>query len=176
MIPGAVSLTRTGSSWLYNTNVDPLAEAGTPSDTEWAFGTLNNYASLPYQSFDSFRAQGHLSQVLLDGGPMVMHLMNEDIYLTVTFTNWPQGGGFFSYNRSTPAAVVAPPILSAPGVSNNQFSFNYSATPGLRYDVESSSNLFNWTPLVTNVAAGNTVFFTNAISGTPGFYRVGRLP
>src|SRR5579884_2729605 len=51
IVPGAVSLTRYIDNWLYNTNVDPCAAcvAGSPSDTEWAFGSLSDYASLTYQ-------------------------------------------------------------------------------------------------------------------------------
>jgi hypothetical protein len=202
---------------------------------------------------------------------MVVHLINQDIYLSLIFTSWPpSAGGGFGYDRSTPAAVVAPsptvnitsptnnttlaapanvtviasasvsgggavtnvtffegntllgsrpnppftlttnnlgagpyaftavataagisatstvvnvsvvsPVattLAAPAAANNQFSFNFSANPGLRYVVESSSNLLNWTPVVTNVAAGSPVLFTNTILPGGSFYRVGRLP
>jgi hypothetical protein len=271
LVPGAVSLSRNFSHWLFNTNTDHLgASTGTPSDTEWAFGALTNFASLSYKSFALFR-NGNLSGVLVGvpPKPMVVHLINENIYLSVTFTAWPQGGGFFAYTRSTPAAVITPspvvtvtdpasgatfaapadvaiaagatvsggtvtnvaffgngsllgsrqsapfsitasnlsagsfvlksvataggisttssvvnisvvtPVitsLSASAAVNNQFSFGYSANPGLRYVVESSSNLFNWTPLVTNVATGDPAFFTNGISEGANFYRVGRLP
>jgi len=274
LVPGSVSLTRNGNHGLYNTNVD-LSGASpglpTPSDTEWAFGDLNDFATLTYQSFDSFR-NTDLSGVLLNGGPMVCHLINEGIYLSVQFTAWPHGGGLIAYTRSTPAVVVTPPtpsvtitnpadgavfaspanvtvsanatvssgtvtnvllfgnatllgskqtapftitangltngpyalkaVATAAGISatssvvnisvvtpattslsavpatvaNNQFSFSYSATPGLRYEVDISSNLFNWTPLATNVATGNLVFFTNNIAGNGNFYRVGRMP
>ena len=271
LVPGAVSLARNGNHWLYNTNLDPFAEPGTPTDTEWSFGDLSDYASLTYQSFDSFRDFDLSARLVTDPpSPMVCHLTNEDIYLSVTFSAWPQGGGLIAYTRSTPAAVVvapsptvtitnplsgavfsapanvkiaasatvssgtvtnvaffsnssplgssqAPPFgitasslsagpyaltavataagvsatsavvnvsvvspiatsLAAPGATNNQFFFSYTANPGLRYDVESSSNLFNWTPLVTNVAAGSPVFFTNPVSQSSSFFRVGRLP
>ena len=61
-------------------------------------------------------------------------------------------------------------------MSNNQFTFSYSATPGLRYEVDVSSNLFNWTPIMTNVATSSEVLVTNNISGDGNYYRVGRLP
>lgn len=268
IVPGKVSLTRNGNHWLYNTNVDAGAVFGTPSDTEWAFGSLANHASLAYQSFDSFR-NFNLSGVLLSGGPMVCHLINEDIYFSVQFTAWPHGGGPFAYTRSTPAAVAPTPTVSitapatnavfaapanvtitaaasvstgtvtnvqffagansvgskssgpftitanalgagpyslkavatAAGISStsapvnisvvtpvnsslsaaqatadNQFVFSCSTTPGLRYEVDISSNLFNWTPVSTNVATGNPSFFTNPVAGDGIYYRVGRLP
>jgi hypothetical protein len=265
LIPGAVSLSRNFSHWLFNTNTDHFgASTGTPSDTEWAFGALTNFASLSYKTFDLYR-NGDLSAVLVavPPKPMVVHLINENIYLSLTFTAWPSGGGFFAYTRSTPALVAPSPVvtvtnpasgatfaapaniaiaagatvtnvaffgngsllgsrqtapfnitasnvnagsfalksvataggisttssvvnisvvtpvvtsLSAAAAVNNQFSFGYSANQGLRYVVESSSNLFDWTPLFTNVATGNPSFFTNGISESANFYRVGRLP
>jgi hypothetical protein len=75
--------------------------------------------------------------------------------------------------------VVSPVTvnLSAAGLNNGKFSFNYAANPGLAYVVESSTNLLNWTPVVTNVAPGNPAPFTNAVNATGiQFYRVGRLP
>ena len=270
VVAGKVSLTRNFSKGLYNTNVDAFAAPGlpTPSDTEWAFGALSDYASLTYTNFDGLR-DGDLNSVLINGGPMVCHLMNEDIYLSVEFTQWGHGGGLIEYTRSTPVAVAPTPTVSitapathavfaepanvsisanasvstgsvtnvqffaganllgskqtapfnvtanglsagsyalkavatAGGISatsapvnisvvtpvntslsaaratvNNQFVFSYSSTPGLRYEVDISSNLFNWTPVSTNVATGNPSFFTNPISGDGNYYRVGRLP
>jgi len=270
IVAGKVSLTRNGNKWLYNTNVESSAVFGSPSDTEWAFGSLNDFASLSYKSFDSFR-NFDLSGVLLGGGPMVCHLINEDIYLSVQFTAWPHGGGPFAYTRSTPNVVAPPPpptvsittptnnavfaapanvaisanasvssgsvtnvqffagttslgskqtgpfsitanslaagsyalkaVATAAGISatsapvnisvvapvttslsaasatpDNQFVFSFSTTPGLLYEVDISSNLFNWTPLSTNVATGSSSSFTNPISGDGNYYRVGRLP
>jgi hypothetical protein len=87
-------------------------------------------------------------------------------------------GGISTTSSVVNISVVTPVTtsLSASTAVNNQFSFGYSANPGLRYVVEGSSNLFNWTPLVTNIATGNPAFFTNGISESANFYRVGRLP
>jgi plastocyanin len=74
----------------------------------------------------------------------------------------------------TPVAVT----LSAPQQpSASSFQFNYSANAGLRYVIERSSNLSNWTSLATNVAASSLESWldTNALL-SPGFYRVGRMP
>jgi hypothetical protein len=75
--------------------------------------------------------------------------------------------------------VVAPVNTAVSGAAatvDNKFTFSFSSTPGLRYEVDVSSNLFNWTPVSTNVATGNPSFFTNPISGDGNYYRVGRLP
>jgi hypothetical protein len=73
----------------------------------------------------------------------------------------------------TPVTTSVSTPVSTP---DNQFAFGYSSTPGLRYEIDISSNLFDWTPLATNVATGNPSFFTNPISGDGNYYRVGRLP
>jgi hypothetical protein len=269
LIPGVVSLTRAGSRWLYNpAGGDVGPNVGTPSDTEWAFGSLTNFASLTYKSFDSYR-NGNLAGVLLPNKPMVLHIISQDIYLSLTFTAWPHGGGPFAYTRSTPGDVLPTPtvnitnpvsgavfaapaavriaatvtvaggavtnmtffgngaplgvdqtapfsitpgsltagpyaltaVATASGVSatssvvnitvvspaaitltsqtstNNQFSFDYTADPGLRYVVQNSSNLVDWFPLVTNVASSNPVHFSDGfIPSGDRYYRVGRLP
>jgi hypothetical protein len=67
--------------------------------------------------------------------------------------------------------------LTPPVFSGGQFSFNYNADPGLRYVVQSSSNLVDWVSLVTNVAAGSSVSFRAGFATNDStFYRVGRLP
>lgn len=75
--------------------------------------------------------------------------------------------------------VVSPtPVtLTPPNFDGGQFSFSYSAAPGLSYVVQSSSNLVDWVPVVTNVAAGNSVPFSAGLATDPtAFYRVGQLP
>lgn len=276
LVSNSVAISRQPGSFLYNPYVDLFGPGeGTPSGTEWAFGTVASHGA--FESFSQIRADGaaagqHVGQYIV-GKAMVLHLINEDILISLTFTAWPMfGGSTFTYNRSTPAAVVPPPptpsvtitnptegavfsspanvtiranatvtsgsvtnvqffanagslgskqtapfnftanglttgsyalkaVATAGGISatsavvnisvvspvttslaapsatpNNEFSFTYSATPGLTYAVDVSSNLFNWTPLATNVAASNPVSFTNAISGDGNYYRVRLLP
>jgi len=75
-------------------------------------------------------------------------------------------------------SVVAPAAvtLSSPVVSNGQFQFTYSADAGLRYVVENSSNLVNWSSLTTNTASGSTVLYDEVLDvNVLRFYRVGRL-
>jgi hypothetical protein len=173
LIPGAVSLTRAYSQWLYNPDGgDQGPGTGTPTDTEWAFGTLDNYQGLAYAPFASYR-NGDLSSLLI-GNPMVVHLINEDVYLSLTFSQWPQHGGFFAYTRSTPAASGPPPILlTADGVTNGQFYLSWSATPGSNYVLAASSDLVAWTPLATNTATNATMQFTQTLSTNQArFYRV----
>lgn len=72
--------------------------------------------------------------------------------------------------------IVAQPQFQ----SHTNFTFNYSATVGLKYVVVRSTNLTsasNWVPLTTNQATANPATFTdtNAVAN-PAFYRVGLMP
>jgi len=87
--------------------------------------------------------------------------------------------GLTSTSSVVNISVVAPAAvtLSSPVVSNGQFQFTYSADAGLRYVVENSSNLVNWSSLTTNTASGSPVLYGEAFDvNVLRFYRVGRLP
>lgn len=267
-----VWLTRANHDRLFNAVTETFCSRGiSPTDTEWASGTLANHASLTYHDFSTWvdgLGSGHVNPKILNVDA-VLHLKSEDIYLSIKFTGWGAfGSGHFTYQRSTAApappvptvnltsptngqvfvapatvtltanatvsggsvtnvgffvngalagndpsnpfstvtgslaagnyaltavataggisatsAVVTitvgtpPPGLSAPLAGNNQFTFDYTANPGLSYVVESSSNLVNWIPLATNVAASSPVHFTNnIIPNGSRYFRVGRLP
>jgi plastocyanin len=88
-------------------------------------------------------------------------------------------GGASTTSGTVNISVVAPVAVSnsAPRVANGQFSFIYTANPGLRYVVQNSSNLVNWAPMTTNTAVGSNVTVTDSFNvGGMRFYRVGRLP
>jgi len=74
----------------------------------------------------------------------------------------------------TPVGIV---MGLANRVSSTIFHFHYSANPGLRYVVQRSGNLQNWTPISTNTATSNpTPFSDNTATGSLNFYRVQLLP
>ncbi len=276
-IVAGVALSRGQNGPLYNTAAGETSSdySTSPKDTMWAFGTIDNYATLSYATFASIRnnAGGDLGSVLGVGGtpkPMVVHLLNEDIYLSLTFTAWgEQFSGGFAYTRSTapvaaptpsvsltnpasgavfaaPASVklgasasvssgtvtnvafygnttllgsaqaspfnvtnsslgagayaltavataagvsatsavvnitVVTPVAvsnSAPQIGNGKFAFSYSANVGLTYVVQDSSNLVNWLPLVTNVAASSSMQATDTfLPSSLRYYRVVRQP
>ena len=69
-----------------------------PIGTEWAIGTLDQIDSL---IFESFRIAVKPQFVI--GKKLIMHLIEDDIYLSVEFKSWSGGKkGGFSYNRSSP--------------------------------------------------------------------------
>jgi plastocyanin len=88
-------------------------------------------------------------------------------------------GGLSATSAPVSISVInAKPISNfLASVSNNQFSFDHTADPGLRYVVENSTNLTSWSSLKTNTATSNSVHVTDSfqVNGLK-FYRVGRLP
>jgi hypothetical protein len=70
-----------------------------PVGTEWAIGTLEELDNL---TFDYFRNSISRPKAVV-GKNLVLHLIEDDIYIYVKFTSWSQGKrGGFSYERSTP--------------------------------------------------------------------------
>jgi hypothetical protein len=108
LTPG-VWLTRDTSQGLLNAASEAAYTHGfSPQDTEWAYGLLTDYASLGYANWETWNGHRPPSMVRQ---PAVVHLISENIYLSLTFTAWTAGpGGGFSYDRSTPSAVPEPSV------------------------------------------------------------------
>jgi hypothetical protein len=272
------AFTRPSNSKPFNAAVENGSNFSTsPTDSEWATATPTTMSDLtqatnlhfsPFLTWASTLPNGpHLTRVI--NQPAVLHLINENIYISIQFTAWKMQGAGFAYNRSTPAAVQPAPTVSVsspannavfsspanvhlaatasvatgtvtnvaflngdaqlasvttspftttannlaagayalravataggvsstsavvnfsvinpvavatstPGVTNGQFSFSFSANPGLTYVVQNSSNLLNWIPLVTNTPSGSTVQVNDTFdTNNTRFYRVARMP
>ena len=101
-ITASVWITRgNNGGQIYNIVTENSADSGTsPVGTEWAQGTFNDIGSLTFSSFRN-ACPGQKPKNIV-GIPMVLHIIQEDIYLEVEFTSWGQGKqGAFSYQRST---------------------------------------------------------------------------
>jgi plastocyanin len=88
-------------------------------------------------------------------------------------------GGSRATNTITLSVVTPGPInLSSPRwLPPASFQFSYSATVGLRYVVQRSSDTTHWTDLSTNTAAASSIVIVDHnASANQGFYRVGLLP
>ena len=85
---------------IYNTAKESSADkSNSPIGTEWANGSLDQLSTL---KFDSFRSTVDKPKDVIDK-ELVLHLLEDDIYLTVKFKSWSQGKkGGFSYERGTP--------------------------------------------------------------------------
>ena len=101
-ITDRVILTRGRRDSLINVVLEDSAGNGSPMGTGWAEGTTANIEGL---EFKPLKAAANDQLKRLPGKSFVLHLVEEDVYLDVTFLTWTSGntsGGGFSYERSTP--------------------------------------------------------------------------
>jgi len=116
-----VALTRAnpsggGTGGIFNAVTESsFAKFSSPADTEWAVGSLADYATLSYTDWTSV-AGGHPVSTLV-GQSLVVHLISDDIYLSIQFTSLPAGPGF-AYTRSTPAAANVAPTVAITSPTN----------------------------------------------------------
>ena len=108
-----VWLTRAATRGLFNAKHESgYTQDFSPEDTEWANGSLANYATLSYQPWEIWNGKNPPSMV---GQQAVVHFISEDIYLSISFTFWgSSAAGRFSYVRSTPAQGAADTPLLTP--------------------------------------------------------------
>jgi glucose/arabinose dehydrogenase len=116
-----VALTRTtpsggGTGGIFNAvTEDHFTKFVSPADTEWAIGSLEDYASLTYTDWTTVGAGNPVFN--LPGQQLVVHLISDDIYLSLKFTSLPAGPGF-AYVRSTPPGANVPPSVSISSPTN----------------------------------------------------------
>jgi hypothetical protein len=98
-----VWLTRQDGQLLFNIKSETLADSVSPSGTSWAYGKLNEIASLSFQPFKL--AASPVKNIV--GKDIVMHLELEDAYVQFNFTKWSSGSGAggFAYTRSTKSSA-----------------------------------------------------------------------
>jgi hypothetical protein len=87
-------------------------------------------------------------------------------------------GGSKATNALTIGVVTPVPITlgAAQRLSPTSFQFSYTATVGLGYVIQRSSDLTHWANLSTNTATVNSIIFQDtAATSNPAFYRVGLL-
>ena len=108
-------------------NDDPDDFRNVPSGVEWAIGRT---AQLPNLNFGGFREIIGRPRENIVGLELVMHLIEDDIFLNITFSSWgigdgdrAGGNGGFSYSRSTPGDCEGSPR------SPQQNSLNFVVAP-----------------------------------------------
>jgi hypothetical protein len=115
-----VILTRGSSEGIYNiakeSSYDKFSGAQAPADTRWATIVNNPGATI---TATNFAALNFTSWAAAYGGPgfalssnittdnAVVHLVSDDIYLDLKFTQFTSGGTF-AYQRSTPSLALTP--------------------------------------------------------------------
>src|SRR6185436_11989287 len=131
-----VWITRDSAQGLFNAKTEShFTHYVSPAGTEWANGSLENYATLSYTNWNQWARGVNPSPPSTVGVQAVLHLIADDIYLSVRFTSWSRGapgggpsyGGGFSYLRSTP---VPEPTNAVPIVTWQQPANNAAFPPG----------------------------------------------
>ncbi len=90
---------RNNGGQIYNAKVEGSANKDeSPMGTTWAVGSIDNLGNLAFRPFRI--AVGSPKDVV--GKSLVMHLIQDGVYVSVKFTDWSQGKeGGFSYERSS---------------------------------------------------------------------------
>lgn len=103
-ITDLVWITRKTTQGIFNIAVEDSYELDvSPVGTEWSYGTLQEVEEL---EFVQWREAVNFAPTSMPGNDLVLHLIEEDIYIQVVFSWWqPYSGGGFGYQRSTPGAM-----------------------------------------------------------------------
>ena len=104
-----VWLTRANNQGIFNiAQEEDYATESSPLGTEWSFGTTGEIETLTFADWET--AVNALPLQMLNQD-MVLHLLTDDIYIDLKFTSWfsgqGQGGGGFTYERSTDPSLSA---------------------------------------------------------------------
>ncbi len=88
-----------GGGQIYNAaKENGSSKTTSPTGTKWAVGSIDQVSSL---SFKDFRTAVSKPKNVI-GKNLVMHLVSDNIYVSVKFTSWSSGkAGGFAYERST---------------------------------------------------------------------------
>ncbi len=166
-----VGITRAQTKGLYNAATESgfTAEVS-PAGTEWAFGQLADYASLTYTDWeDMFGGSAGGGPPSTVGKPCVVHLIADDIYLSLTLTSWgSRGAGGFSYVRSTPANLL-PVIITQP---QSQTVATHSTVTF--FVVSSNVTTYQWQTNMVDLpgATNSSLTLSNVVVEDSATYRV----
>ena len=98
-----VWLTRADLMGIFNIAVDSSYMGPSPTDTEWATGSAEDYESLDFQIWVDWAESFPPGTVGVDA---VVHLITDDIYIDIRFLEWGVGfsGGAVAWERATPGS------------------------------------------------------------------------
>ena len=131
---------------------------GLASCTTLTYTGTGDFAGLIYAPQADFHLAG--------GGSSSANLFGS--FLTKTLS--VNGQYNFHADESLAAFLPVPPMLSSPSSVNDGFQLNVEGVGGIKYAVESSSNLTDWTAIVTNQSPF-TFLDTNVVADPQRFYR-----
>ena len=157
-----VALTRAvpsgGNGGIFNAVTETFFTKGvSPADTEWAVGALADYATLSYTDWTTVGGGNPVHNLV--GEQLVLHLISDDIYLSLQFTDLPPGPGF-TYIRSTPTPADVPPTVAISSPTNGAAFTTPAIVPITATASDSDGS-------VTNVAFFDGATFLGRTNNTP---------
>jgi glucose/arabinose dehydrogenase len=158
-----VALTRaapsgSGTGGIFNAVTETsFTKLVSPAGTKWAVGSLADYATLTYTDWTTCGGGNPVHN--LPGKQLVMHLISDDIYLSLQFTSLPSGPGL-AYIRSTPASADVPPTVAISSPTNGA-SFTAPAVVHITATAQDSDGS------VTNVAFLDGATFLGRTNNPP---------
>lgn len=156
-----VWITRGNAQGIFNIKTEmAYADFLSPADTEWAFGTTSDIASLTFLNWEE---AVDMPPASVDQD-MVLHLITDDIYIDVKFLSWTQGngnggsgGGGFSYERSTE------PVSNANEIALEKIQFSPNPVSDYLY----INNLMNGEEIIIYDMLGKQVLQTQISDNSP---------
>ncbi len=126
-----VCLTREDRRGLFNIITETEFDTDnytSPDGTEWAIGTVDDVESLTFDTFYNTLDQSIGSNIL--DNDMVLHLIDENIYIDIKFTSWTESGdgGGYGYIRG-----------KGP---NEEFNSPFQATAGSAINFDGGNNYY----------------------------------
>lgn len=179
-ITANVWLTRGGTTGIYNAVSESAYTGTSPANTEWAHGSINNYASLTYSTWVAWHGKNPPSSINKDA---VLHLISENIYIGIKFISWSQSanGGGFSYQRTI--ASILPVTLKNFGASlqNGQALLQWKTATEINnqyFEVERSTDGINFSAVGRVTGNGSSgiehtyIFKDNTAAPGTYYYRL----
>lgn len=111
IITATVNITRGNSGGMYNAVSETSATSTSPLGTEWSEGHTDNLNNLSFGLFTETVGTGNNGFKPPLNTPLVVHLIDDDIYINITFSAWG-GGGLMTYERSSASEVNETVLLN----------------------------------------------------------------
>ena len=166
-ITNNIWLTREDSQGIFNIKTENNYNGSSPEDTEWSTGNIEDYASLNFESWYDWEQNlgGPPATVGVDA---VVHLITENIYLSIQFTSWTQGGngGGFSYERSSEGINTCTWDGSWSTNWNTATNWNSNTVPTQNENIVIPSSQNNPTIIPGNIGSCNNLTIDNGVSLT----------
>ena len=119
-ITEVVWITRANTRGIFNAAQENSYNASSPADTQWATGSASDYQNLTFTTWFNW-VESHPPGTV--GVEAVVHLVSDDIYIDIMFTQWTIGGdgGGFTFLRAVPAPGTLPVLgLAALGLTRRR--------------------------------------------------------